>query len=309
MGTRPLPAPEIGTQDRQRKKNISVNSSEVKSAKIPSNLQNRGSNLSRMGVEQKPLYVTQVDKLEAKIQALCHASLVGRQSSYSPYSQVSWYLAFHRIKLRKLLQEYVIFQFSVGAALLCADGTTVLGCNVENASYGLAICAERTAAVKAVSGGQQDFVAIAIAAHAGEQFVGPCGACRQFMAEFNPDIPIYLVRPDLEVQVTNLNVLLPEAFTPRVRLFFTLSTRKHQWLVWHIFRGWISSSTAMEQMEPMEPTKPMEPMEPMEQCENMLKFDKIWSVKISCNLKSYKQMNSITREWMTHHNGTNSYLK
>ena len=155
-----------------------------------------------MGVEQKPLYVTQVDKLEAKIQvntlerhrppqtwhlmfpqifsspqALCHASLVGRQSSYSPYSQVWWYLAFHRIKLRKLLQEYVIFQFSVGAALLCADGTTVLGelqtatcsdkflrhapkskiwfscegCNVENASYGLAICAERTAAVKVES--------------------------------------------------------------------------------------------------------------------------------------------------------------
>ena len=86
-------------------------------------------------------------------------------------------------------------------------------------------------ASKAVSGGQQDFLAIAIAAQAGEQFVGPCGACRfawspytlstcsicgafpncsnwiiwllfrQFMAEFNPDIPIYLVRPDLEVQV------------------------------------------------------------------------------------------------------------
>merc|ERR1711994_178192 len=77
------------------------------------------------GVEQKPLFVTQVDKLEAKIQALCHESLLARQSSYSPYSQ-----------------------FAVGAALLCADGTTVLGCNVENASYGLAICAERTAAVK-----------------------------------------------------------------------------------------------------------------------------------------------------------------
>merc|ERR1712184_156031 len=61
----------------------------------------------------------------------------------------------------------------------------------------------------------QQFLAVAIAAQAGEQFVGPCGACRQFMAEFNPDIPIYLVRPDLEVQVTNLNVLLPEAFTPR----------------------------------------------------------------------------------------------
>merc|ERR1712110_499386 len=173
MGTRPLTALEIGVRKRQR---ATVNSLEDK----------------RMGVEQKPLFVTQVDKLEAKVQALCHESLLARRSSYSPYSQ-----------------------FAVGAALLCADGTTVLGCNVENASYGLAICAERTAAVKAVSGGQQDFLAIAIAAQAGEQFVGPCGACRQFMAEFNPDIPIYLVRPDLEVQVINLNVLLPEAFTPR----------------------------------------------------------------------------------------------
>ena len=69
LATRPPPAPEIGTQDRQReKKNISVNSFEVKSSKIPTNLQNRRSNLGRMGVEQKPLYVTQVDKLEAKIQ-------------------------------------------------------------------------------------------------------------------------------------------------------------------------------------------------------------------------------------------------
>ena len=53
-----------------------------------------------------------------------------------------------------------------------------------------------------MSGGEQDFTAIAIAAEAGDQFVGPCGACRQFLAEFNPDIPIYLVKPSLEVQVT-----------------------------------------------------------------------------------------------------------
>ena len=76
-----------------------------------------------------------------------------------------------------------------------------------------------------MSGGEQDFTAIAIAAEAGDQFVGPCGACRQFMAEFNPDIPIYLVKPSLEVQVTratpslsqvtNLNLLLPDAFTPK----------------------------------------------------------------------------------------------
>merc|ERR1711953_1307389 len=191
MGTRPLTALEIGVRKRQR---ATVDSLEDKSDKNTCiSFESMASNLLLgMGVEQKPLFVTQVDKLEAKVQALCHESLLARRSSYSPYSQ-----------------------FAVGAALLCADGTTVLGCNVENASYGLAICAERTAAVKAVSGGEQDFLAIAIAAQAGEQFVGPCGACRQFMAEFNPDIPIYLVRPDLVVQVTNLNVLLPEAFTPR----------------------------------------------------------------------------------------------
>merc|ERR1712080_646163 len=143
-------------------------------------------------MEKKIQRITQVEKLEGKLQALCKSSLEARSFSYSPYSR-----------------------FKVGAALLCGDGSTVQGCNVENASYGLAICAERTAVVKAVSTGKHDFTAIAIAADAGDQFVGPCGACRQFMAEFNPDIPIYLVRPDLEVQVTNLNVLLPEAFTPR----------------------------------------------------------------------------------------------
>lgn len=145
-----------------------------------------------MGMEQKTARTTQVDKLEAKIQALCKASLTARTFSYSPYSQ-----------------------FSVGAALLCTDDSTVNGCNVENASYGLSICAERTALVKAVSSGKHDFLAIAISGDAGEQFVGPCGMCRQSMAEFNPDIPIYLVKPDHEVQVTNLNLLLPDAFTPK----------------------------------------------------------------------------------------------
>merc|ERR1711962_405915 len=148
----------------------------------------------KMGVGQysEKVTISHMEKLDPSIQSLCRASLTARESSYSPYSQ-----------------------FSVGAALNCSDGSIVSGCNVENASYGLAICAERTAAVKAVSVGKQDFLAIAIAAEAGDQFVGPCGACRQFLAEFNPNIPIYLVRPDLEVQVTSLAILLPEAFTPK----------------------------------------------------------------------------------------------
>jgi len=132
-----------------------------------------------------------IEELEPKIQKLCRASIEARKMSYSPYSK-----------------------FKVGAALLCNDGTVYSGCNVENASYGLAICAERTAITKAVSENHQEFVAIAIAADLGEEFVGPCGACRQFIAEFNHKIPIYLTRLDGRVQCTNLGVLLPEAFTP-----------------------------------------------------------------------------------------------
>lgn len=136
--------------------------------------------------------IVEMKTLDLKIQNLCKSSLEARRSSYSPYSQ-----------------------FKVGASLLCDDGTVINGCNVENASYGLAICAERTALVKAVSNQRQDFTAIAIAADNKKDFVGPCGACRQFMAEFNPDIPIYLVRLDGVVQVTSLSILLPDAFTPK----------------------------------------------------------------------------------------------
>merc|ERR1740137_126254 len=106
-------------------------------------------------------------------------------------------------------------KFKVGATLLCPDGSLVSGCNVENASYGLAICAERTAVVKAVSSGVTDFLSVAIAADLESEFVGPCGMCRQTLAEFNPDMIIYLVRLDGMVQVNNLNILLPGAFSPK----------------------------------------------------------------------------------------------
>lgn len=80
--------------------------------------------------------------------------------------------------------------FKVGAALLAKDGTVILGCNVENASYGLTNCAERTALFKAVSEGYKpgDFEAIAVAA-SGENF-SPCGACRQVINEFGEDIVV-----------------------------------------------------------------------------------------------------------------------
>jgi cytidine deaminase len=74
--------------------------------------------------------------------------------------------------------------FRVGAALLGADGTVFTGCNVENRSFGLTICAERSAVVQGVSRGQRSFTALAIAAPDSEIPVGPCGACRQVLSEF-----------------------------------------------------------------------------------------------------------------------------
>ena len=103
--------------------------------------------------------------------------------------------------------------FTVGAALVAENGDVFGGANVENASYGLAICAERSAVVSAVSAGQRSFRAIAIAGPATTTTV-PCGACRQFMNEFNPDLVIAYSTPD-GVEETTLDKLLPNAFGPK----------------------------------------------------------------------------------------------
>lgn len=102
--------------------------------------------------------------------------------------------------------------FQVGACLLAADGSTYTGVNIENASYPVGICAERTAYSKAVSEGQRDFKAVAVVAYQKNFFTTPCGACRQFMQEFG-DVPVYLSKPDLnEVMVTSIGELLPFSF-------------------------------------------------------------------------------------------------
>ena len=112
-----------------------------------------------------------------------------REQSYSPYSG-----------------------FAVGAALECRDGTVYLGCNVEGASYGNAICAERTALVKAVSEGKQSFTRIAVAA-VSPDYTAPCGICRQMLYEFSPDMTVLCVDQNREWVAVKLRDLLPLGFS------------------------------------------------------------------------------------------------
>ena len=102
-------------------------------------------------------------------------------------------------------------KYAVGAALLAEDGRVFTGCNVENAAYGNTLCAERTALCKAVSEGARKFTAIAIASSGSAPF--PCGACRQSLYEFAPDLRV-MVTWDGNVRKTTLRVLLPEGFGP-----------------------------------------------------------------------------------------------
>ena len=109
--------------------------------------------------------------------------------------------------------------FPVGAALECSDGTVFTGCNIENAAYGLTICAERTAIFKAISEGVRDFEKIAVVGGRGEQISGhypPCGVCRQVLREFCPDTEHFVVllgTPE-EIKSFTLEGLLPESFGP-----------------------------------------------------------------------------------------------
>lgn len=120
-----------------------------------------------------------------------------RQNSYVPYSH-----------------------FSVGAALLLKDGTIITGCNIENASFGPTICAERCAIFKAVSEGKKEFAAIAVAGSPeGEdisQYSYPCGVCRQVMREFtNPDeFIVYVLGPEGAYIEKKLSEILPYSFGP-----------------------------------------------------------------------------------------------
>lgn len=136
-----------------------------------------------------PSAPTASSELHEDFQALMPQAAKARELAYAPYSD-----------------------FRVGAALLTADGKTFTGCNVENASYGLAICAERTAICKAVSGGHNQFRAIAVAA---SPLASPCGACRQFIVEFGKDITVITFDPadPSLVKVWTSEELIPDSFS------------------------------------------------------------------------------------------------
>ena len=106
---------------------------------------------------------------------------------------------------------YVVYsKFHVGAALLCEDGSIITGCNVENRSYGLTICAERNAVVAAVARGKRRFIALAISTPDSQEPVGPCGACRQVLSEFmSPDAPVRFAGSGSKQVNTTIGDLLP----------------------------------------------------------------------------------------------------
>ncbi|XP_072282171.1 cytidine deaminase [Pyxicephalus adspersus] len=107
-------------------------------------------------------------------------------------------------------------KFRVGAALLGKNGKVYLGCNVENVSYTLGICAERNAIHKAVCDGCTEFMAIAITSDLEEEFTSPCGACRQVMREFGEEWEIFLAKPNGSILPTSLHQLLPMSFGPEM---------------------------------------------------------------------------------------------
>ncbi|HRI56182.1 MAG: cytidine deaminase [Anaerolinea sp.] len=109
-------------------------------------------------------------------------------------------------------QAYVPYSaFPVGAALLTRSGKIYTGCNVENASFGLTVCAERVAIWKAVSEGETEFEALAVVTNIAGS---PCGACRQVMVEFAPDMPVVLADLSGIDTITSVDNLLPHAFRP-----------------------------------------------------------------------------------------------
>ncbi|CAF1479881.1 unnamed protein product [Rotaria sp. Silwood1] len=129
--------------------------------------------------------------LSAELQELFNEARLAKYKAYCPYSH-----------------------FRVGTALLTSTGKIYSGCNIENTSYPLSTCAERTIVVKAVSEGEKSFQKIVITSDVEIGFIGPCGSCRQTLAEFGLDLDVYLINIKNESKMYKLRDLLPVAFIP-----------------------------------------------------------------------------------------------
>ena len=127
---------------------------------------------------------------ESKLESLVDAAKRARSRAYAPYSGVK-----------------------IGAAVLDSDGAIYAGANIENSSYGLSLCAERTAVFKAVSEGAKRLVAMAVVGDS-EEFTRPCGACRQVMVEFNPKMKVLRRGLDGFSSESTAEGLLPSYFSP-----------------------------------------------------------------------------------------------
>ncbi|XP_066259685.1 cytidine deaminase-like [Euwallacea similis] len=133
--------------------------------------------------------VKKLKLLDEAVQNLIREATEARENAYCPYSK-----------------------FKVGCAVLCEDGTIFAGCNIENASFIVGVCAEKCAYSKAISCGKLKFKAVAVVAYQKNSFATPCGACRQFISEFG-DVDVYISKPGHdEVLVLDLKKLLPYKF-------------------------------------------------------------------------------------------------
>lgn len=130
-----------------------------------------------------------LEELSAQDRELVGQAVAARERAYTPYSH-----------------------FRVGAALVTGTGRVFHGCNIENASFGLTNCAERTALFSAVAAGEHDIQTIAVVADT-ESLTTPCGACRQVMVELAPKARVYVANLKGEVLATTTRDLLPGAFT------------------------------------------------------------------------------------------------
>jgi cytidine deaminase len=135
--------------------------------------------------------VTAAEDTPPDLTALTRLARSARKHAFAPYSK-----------------------FKVGAALLYADGSIVTGCNIENATYGLTICAERVAIFKAMSEGERDFAALAVVADS-PRLPAPCGACRQIIWEFCGDVWIRLSDLKGKSRQLRMSELLPHPFDRR----------------------------------------------------------------------------------------------